>query len=63
MSENKSYYKETVERYCHIIGRNTTFDRYYSENDRHYECSNYKECEKNGGCKHHIFSNSKKTEG
>ncbi|MBO4950448.1 MAG: hypothetical protein J6E38_05450 [Clostridia bacterium] len=63
MSENKSYYKETVERYCHIIGRNTTFRRYTSSSEgRCFECENRDECEKNGGCKHHVFSkfNTKK---
>lgn len=58
MSQNNSFYKETVERYCHVIGKNTTFNRYSTANEHHFECANKSECEKNGGCKHHIFSSS-----
>ena len=56
MSDTKEYYKETVERYCHVVGKNITFDRYTSGSDRHFECSAWQECEKNGGCRHHVFS-------
>jgi hypothetical protein len=42
---------EKVERYCHIINRNTSVVRRITGKDRTFTCSNYEECEKNGGCK------------
>ena len=64
MSQNNNVYKETVERYCHVIGKNTTFSRYNLGEKRCFECSNRHECEKNGGCTHHIFHTyNKKEEG
>lgn len=60
--ENKEYYKETVERYCHIIGKNTTFNRFSIGNERFFECANRNECEKNGGCKHFLFADKGKSE-
>lgn len=63
LADNKDYYKETVERYCHVIGKNTTFNRYSSGKTNHFECANREECEKNGGCKHHLFSKGKEKEG
>ena len=42
---------ETVERYCHIVGKNTSVVRRITGDDRMFTCSNFKECEKNGGCK------------
>jgi len=65
LSDKKHIYKETVERYCHIIGKNTTFNSYMRGENRCFECANREECEKNGGCKHHIFSeyNTKQKEG
>lgn len=59
--DNKEYYKETVERYCHIIGKNTTFNRFSVGNERFFECANRKECEKNGGCKHFLFADKEKS--
>ena len=56
MPHNNEFYKETVERYCHVIGRNTDFARFTSAHEYHFECLNKDECEKNGGCKHHVFS-------
>ena len=50
------FYKETVERYCHIMGKNMKFNRYTSGENRCFECFHREECEKNGGCRHHIFS-------
>ena len=64
MSENKNIYKETVERYCHVIGKNTTFHSYMQGSSRCFECLNREECQKNGGCKHHLFhTHNKKEEG
>ncbi|MBE6681040.1 MAG: hypothetical protein E7600_01975 [Ruminococcaceae bacterium] len=64
MSDKKEYYKETVERYCHVIGKNTTFSRYTKDNQSCFECENRHECEKNGGCRHHLFhTHNKKEEG
>lgn len=58
MADKGGYYKEEVERYCHIIGKNTTFNKYSSGKDCYFECAGCEECEKNGGCKHHLFSKS-----
>ena len=64
MSNNKEIYKETVERYCHVIGKNTTFNKYTKDRQSCFECSNFHECEKSGGCKHHVFNtHNKKEEG
>ena len=65
MVQQNDLYKETIERYCHVIGKNTTFSRYTRGEEQCYECSNRHECEKNGGCSHHIFSahNTTKKEG
>lgn len=58
MSDSKEYYTEKVERYCHIIGKNTTFSRVFHGKERRLMCDGCEECEKNGGCKHHLFSKS-----
>ncbi|MBQ7399144.1 MAG: hypothetical protein IJW06_01605 [Clostridia bacterium] len=56
MSDEKHIYKETVERYCNVLGRNMKFNQYMNGNSKCFECSNRDECEKNGGCRHHVFS-------
>ena len=42
---------EKVERYCHIINKNTSVVRRVFGEDRTFTCSHYTECKKNGGCK------------
>ena len=42
---------EKVERYCHIINKNTSVVRRITGADRTFTCINYDECKKNGGCK------------
>ena len=42
---------EEVERYCHVIGKNTSVVRLISGSDRMFNCGNFEECSKNGGCK------------
>ena len=54
MSENNKPYMETVERYCHIIGKNRMISRYKQNGIDCFECSNKEECEKNGGCKYGV---------
>ena len=55
--ENKSpIYKEKVERYCNILGKNVKFNQYMNGDNKCFECCHREECEKSGGCTHHIFS-------
>ena len=54
--KNENNYRETVERYCHVIGKNTTFTRSRVEKSCCYECANRHICEKNGGCKNMSFN-------
>lgn len=49
-------YRETVQRYCHVIGKNTTLSRTRGTDACCYECSNRHICEKNGGCKNASFN-------
>ena len=46
---DKNVHKETVERYCHIIGANATISRFTENGKTVVECMNLHNCEKNGG--------------
>lgn len=48
---------ERVERYCHIIGKNTYVVRRINGDDRMFSCANYDECQKNGGCQNCLCKN------
>lgn len=50
---------ETLERYCHVIGKNTAVCRSFSDGKEYYECMNKHNCEKCGGCKNAKFLGSK----
>ena len=57
MSENgNNCHRETIERYCHIIGKNATVNRIMNDGTVVYECMNRHLCEKNGGCANEKFS-------
>lgn len=45
---------ETVERYCYVVGKNTSVIRKISGNDKTFTCANSDECIKNGGCKNRM---------
>ena len=44
-------HRETLERFCHVIGKNTPVSKSDTEEGVVYECMNKHICEKNGGCK------------
>jgi len=56
MNVKKSSHCETIERYCHVIGRNTTVAKTVGDGNTNYECMNKKLCEKNGGCCNERYS-------
>ena len=55
LSQHSDIYKETVERYCNILDKNMKFYQYTSGECKCFECFHREECEKSGGCKHHVF--------
>ena len=46
----KEGYRETVERYCHVVDSNVPINCYTADGKTVFECSNRAYCEKNGGC-------------
>lgn len=54
MSEKKAPppHTETLERYCHVIGRNTLVQCVTQKGGVTYACVNRKECDRCGGCRH-----------
>lgn len=53
---DKNAHKETVERYCHIIGANATISRFTENGKTVVECMNLHNCEKNGGCRNSKYA-------
>lgn len=53
---DKDTHRETLERYCHVIGANTPVSRFIRDGKTVYECMNHHQCDKNGGCKNQKFS-------
>lgn len=53
-------HKETMERYCHVIGENTPVSRFYKDGQTVYECMNRHKCEQKGGCKNQKFASEPK---
>lgn len=52
----KNTNRETLERYCHVIGANTPVSRFTRDGKTVYECMNHHKCAQNGGCKNEKFA-------
>ena len=48
-------HRETLERFCHVIGKNTPVSKCDVNGESVYECMNKHICDKNGGCKNSKF--------
>ena len=57
--ERKELHRETLERYCHVIGKNTAFRKSFFDGETVYDCMNRHICEKNGGCKNTKITGNK----
>ena len=59
---DKTAHRETIERYCYVIDKNTALCRSMADGKVYYECMNRHDCEKIGGCKNSRFSECSETD-
>ena len=63
MSDHTAPYAhgEVIERYCHVIGRNTLVQCVVDKGGVHYACVRMKDCAENGGCRHDRYMPNEKS--
>lgn len=56
-------HRETLERYCHVIGENTLVCRTTKDGCVSYRCVNRPSCDKCGGCRNSRYHATAFTDG
>ena len=58
---NQCVYREALERYCHVLGKNVPVSRIMTDGVAVYECANQDFCDKNGGCQNERYAHTQKS--